>query len=59
MIVKILPALFFLLIAVVVALAFYGIAGALAITGAKATLVGALEHYRSTGFYKRAFGEEV
>lgn len=59
MIVKILPAVFFLLIAVAVAVAFYGIAAGVAITAAKATIIGALEHYRNTGFYKRAFGEEV
>lgn len=59
MIVKILPAVFFLLIAVVVVVGCYGIAAGVAITAAKATVVGALEHYRNTGFYKRAFGEEV
>lgn len=59
MIVKILPAVFFLLIAVAVAVAFYGIAAGVAMIGAKTTIAGALEHYRSTGFYKRAFGEEV
>jgi len=59
MIVKIFPAAFFLIVAVAVAVGCYGITAGVAMIGAKTTIVGALEHYRNTGFYKRAFGEEV